>query len=106
MPGLEAIIARIKEALASEADFPNHAPSPSAPLNLPVEDRRAELLSQFTRELEAVAGRIVGPVAPEDLAGSVLAIVRQRGVKSIAIGGGGLLDLDGVARACAAEGVA
>jgi len=96
MADLQAIVARVKEALASGAPAAsNHsAPRPALQPN----GHRAELVSRFARELEAVGGRTIGPVAPEELADGVAALARERGVKSIAVGEGVLVDLSQVGK--------
>jgi L-lactate dehydrogenase complex protein LldG len=100
---LQAIVARVKNALASSAPAPNHSPPP--PPSLQPDGHRAELVSHFARELEAVAARVVGPVTPEQLAERVRAIVRERGVKSIAVGEGVLVDLSQVGKTLSESGI-
>ena len=94
MADLQAIVARVKNALVSSAPAPSHQ-APVAP-SLPPDGHRAELVSRFARELEAVGARIIGPVAPEQLADRVGTIVRERGLKSIAMGEGVVVDLSQV----------
>jgi L-lactate dehydrogenase complex protein LldG len=96
MADLQAIVARVKNALASGAPAPNHAAS--RPPSLQPDGQRAELASRFARELEAVGARIIGPVTPEQLADRVGTIVRERGVRSIAVGEGVLVDLSQVGK--------
>jgi L-lactate dehydrogenase complex protein LldG len=103
MADLQAIVARVKNALASGAPAPNHAPPP--PPALQADGQRAELVSRFARELEAVGARIIGPVAPEQLADRVGAIVRERGVKSIALGEGVVVDLNQVGNTLGESGI-
>jgi len=103
MADLQAIVARVKNALASSRPAPNHtAPRPPS---LQPDGHRAELVSRFARELEAVGARIVGPVGPEQLADRVGAIVRERGVKSIAVGEGVVLDLGQVGNTLGESGI-
>ena len=103
MADLQAIVARVKNALASGAPAPNHA-APRPP-SLQPDGHRAELVSHFARELEGVGARILGPVAPEQLAERVGAIVRERGVKSIAVGEGVLVDLSQVGKTLSESGI-
>src|SRR5262245_7624114 len=104
MADLQAIVARVKNALASSGPAPNHTASPPPP-SLQPDGHRAELVSRFARELEAVGARIVGPVAPEQLAARVAAIVRERGVKSIAVGEGVVVDLGQVGSTLSESGI-
>jgi L-lactate dehydrogenase complex protein LldG len=103
MADLQAIVARVKNALASGAPAPNHA-APQQPSPQP-DGHRAELVSRFARELEAVGARTIGPVAPEQLADRVGAIVRERGVKSIAVGEGVVVDLGQVGNTLSESGI-
>jgi len=103
MADLQAIVARVKHALASGAPAPNHA-APQPP-SLEPDGHRAELVSHFAHELEGVGARIIGPVAPEQLAERVGAIVRERGVKSIAVGEGVLVDLSQVGKTLGESGI-
>lgn len=103
MADLQAIVARVKKALASGAPA---APNQAAPRPSPQPDgHRAELVSRFAHELEAVGGRTIGPVAPEELADRVAALVRERGVKSIAVGEGVLVDLSQVGKTLSEFGI-
>ena len=103
MADLQAIVARVKNALASNAPAPSQqAPRPPS---LQPDGARAELVSRFARELEAVGARIIGPVAPEQLADQVVAIVRERGVKSIAVGEGVVVDLSQVGKTLSESGI-
>ncbi|GEM_PF-40385 len=103
MADLQAIVARVRDALASWRDTPNHNPVPAAAAA--PGGNRAELASLFARELEAVGGRAIGPIAPEELAGCVVALARERGLKSVALGRGVASDLDNVAQALEAAGI-
>jgi L-lactate dehydrogenase complex protein LldG len=100
---LQTIVARVKNALVSSAPAPTHQ-APVAP-SLQPDGHRAELVSRFARELEAVGARIVGPVAPEQLADRVGAIVRERGLKSIAMGEGVVVDLSQVGKTLSESGI-
>jgi len=103
MADLQAMVARVKNALASGAPAPSHAAS--RPPSLQPDGHRAELVSRFALELEAVGGRTIGPVTPEELAARVAAIVRERGVKSLAMGEGLLVDLSQVGQTLSDSGI-
>jgi len=106
MADLEAIVARVKSALASAPGATNHRAHPAPPDDAVIGDRRAELASRFARELEAVGGRAIGPVAPAEVGPRLVSIVRERGVKSVAAGAGVECDLPALAANLEAEGVA
>src|SRR5262249_9963061 len=103
MADLPTIVARVKNALASAAPAPNHT-APRAP-SLQPGGQRAELVSCFAHELEAVGGRTIGPITPEQLAERVGAIVRERGIKSIAVGEGVMVDLSQVGKTLSESGI-
>src|SRR5262249_55355764 len=105
MADLQAIVTRVKNALASGASAPDHAAQTAGPPSLQPDSHRAELVSRFARELEAVSGRTIGPVAPQELADTVAAVARERGVKSIAVGEGVVLDLRQSAQTLAESGI-
>jgi L-lactate dehydrogenase complex protein LldG len=96
MADLQAIVARVRDALTARIAT-NHSPAPTASAPVVPQNNRAELVSRFARELEAVAGKMIGPIAPQELPDRIMAIARVRGLKSIAIGKGVASDLDAVA---------
>ena len=105
MADLQSIVARVKSALASGAASPGHSGWNGAAHALEANGHQLELVNQFAKELEAVSGRTIGPVAPEELADRVIAVARERGVKSIAVGEGVVLDLNGTSQALQATGM-
>ncbi len=102
MADLQAIVARVRDALAARSDA--HEAAPPAAASAPV-GNRAELASRFARELEAVGGRTIGPIAPHELAGCVVALARERGLMSVAVGQGVGSDLDSAAQALLTAGI-
>ena len=98
MADLQSIVARVKSALAAGATSPSHADPDGAVHASEANGHQLEMVSQFAKELEAVGGRTLGPIAPEELANSLIALAREREIKSIAIGEGVLLDFSGIAR--------
>jgi L-lactate utilization protein LutC len=83
------LLARVKGALEkpqAPAAHENHA----VPSAVPVASvaQRAELVSTFARELQAVSGRFLGSLSAEQAAASVAALARDNAAKSAAIGEG------------------
>ncbi|MGO9607937.1 MAG: LutC/YkgG family protein [Candidatus Binataceae bacterium] len=106
MADLQAIVARVKDALASGAAPANHsAPASAAPAAIVANGNRAELVSSFGRELQAVGGRMIGPVAPGEVAGHIVEIARERSAKLVAVGQGIASDMDAIAQALQASGI-
>jgi L-lactate dehydrogenase complex protein LldG len=87
MAELHKIVATLKDALESSSGRQKHnggtAVVPVAPGT-----HRAELATRFARELEAVGGRFLGIVTPDEMIDRVVAVARERGVKLAASGAG------------------
>jgi L-lactate dehydrogenase complex protein LldG len=84
------LLARIKDALdkpQAPAAHENHAAA-APPLPVASIAQRAELVSTFAHELEAVSGRFLGSLSAEQAAASVVALARDNAAKSAAIGEG------------------
>ena len=105
MADLQSIVARVKSALASGAPSTDHAGADGVAHEFEATGHQSELVDQFAKELQAVGGRTIGPVAPDELADSVIAVARERGVKSIAIGEGVVLDLKAAAQSLQTAGL-
>ena len=109
MSAFHKIIATVKTALerAPRAPTPTHAAS-AATVIVPVthDARRAELISQFARELEAVGGAFLGVYSPDEIRARTVALARAIGARTAAIGAGVTLDMAAVARALEQAGVA
>ena len=88
MAEFHKLLARVKGALEkpqAPAAHENHAARP-----LPVASiaQRAELVSSFARELEAVSGRFLGSMSADEAATAVAGLARENAAKSAAIGEG------------------
>ena len=105
MADLQSIVARVRSVLASAASPSNHAGPDGAARAVATNDHQLEMLAQFAKELDAVSGRTIGPIAPEELSDRLIAVARERGVKSIALGEGVVLDFSGLARTFEAAGL-
>ncbi len=107
MAELHKIVATVKTALEAGATA---APPPSPPASsaVPVTStaQRAELASRFARELEAVAGRFLGVVAPAEAPARAVALAREIGARSVAIGAGVVNDARAIATALEDAGLA
>jgi L-lactate dehydrogenase complex protein LldG len=68
--------------------------------------RRAELISQFARELEAVGGAFLGVFSPDEVRARTVALAREIGAHTAALGAGVTLDTAAVARALEQAGIA
>jgi L-lactate dehydrogenase complex protein LldG len=104
MAELHKIVATLKDALESSSGRQKHnggtAVVPVAPGT-----HRAELATRFARELEAVGGRFLGIVTPDEMIDRVVAVARERGVKLAAIGEGVVNDSGAIAIALSGAGV-
>jgi L-lactate dehydrogenase complex protein LldG len=67
--------------------------------------RRAELVSQFGREVEAVGGAFLGVYAPDEIRARTVALAREIGARTAAVGAGITLDTAAVARALEQAGI-
>jgi L-lactate dehydrogenase complex protein LldG len=105
MADLQSILARVKTALASGATSPPHADPRGATQAFEANGHQLHLVDQFAKELEAVSGRTLGPVLPEELADRIVAIAHERGIKSIAMGEGVVLDFNDTAQALQGAGL-
>jgi L-lactate utilization protein LutC len=83
------LLARLKGAL-EKPQAPGAHENHAAPAAVPVASvaHRAELVSTFARELQAVSGRFLGSLSVEQAAASVAALARDHAAKSAAIGEG------------------
>ncbi len=80
-------------------------PSPRSILPVAQNARRTERTTQFARELEAVGGVFLGAVAPDEVRMRTVALAREIGARTAAIGAGVTLDADPIARALEQAGV-
>ena len=83
------MLARLKGAL-EKPQAPGAHENHAAPAAVPVASvaHRAELVSTFARELQAVSGRFLGNLSARQAAASVAALARDNAAKSAAIGEG------------------
>ena len=107
MSAFHKIIATVKSALErAPRATPAHAPIPGVIVPIAHDARRAELISQFARELEAVGGAFLGFYSPDEIRARTVALARAIGARTAAIGAGITLDTAAVARALEQAGVA
>ena len=100
MTAFHRIIANVRSALerkplpAVNHREPAHEAVPIAP-----GARRAELTSQFARELERVSGHFMGVLAPAELPERIAALARELKITSAAFGASTNINLEPAARA-------
>lgn len=98
MAELHRIVARVRDALESNTSPTKHAPAmhsmPMAP-----DAHRAEMVARFSRELEAVGGRMLGTFSQSEIVDRIAAFAEEIGVKLVAIGEGVTTNLEPVAAA-------
>jgi L-lactate dehydrogenase complex protein LldG len=100
------IIANVRAALDHRmAPAPAHADA--APQTVPIAPgaRRAELASQFARELERVSGRFLGVLSADEASERIVAAARELEARSAAIGEGVTMDFAPFAKALEAAGM-
>ncbi len=107
MSAFHKMIATVKSALErAPRAVPAHGAAASQVVPVAHDARRAELLAQFARELEAVGGAFLGAFAPDEIRARTVALAREIGARTAAIGTGVTLDADPVARALEQAGIA
>jgi L-lactate dehydrogenase complex protein LldG len=107
MGAFHKMIATVKSALErAPRAAPAHATSPGVIVPVAHNARRTELISQFARELEAVGGTFLGVFAPDEIRSRAVALAREIGAHTAAIGAGITLDTATIARALEQAGVA
>jgi len=104
---LHKFVATPRDALVKgAASEPKHDASEHALVPISPSAARAEMVSRFARELEAVGGRFLGMLAPADAPARIVAFARELGAKAVAIGQGVLCNPAPIADALAAAGCA
>jgi L-lactate utilization protein LutC len=99
MAEIHKIIASVKDALGAGASNNSHAAAAIAAVPVAQSAHRAELVSTFARELEAVGGRFLGIVTPAEVANRIVTLARELGANTVAIGQGLATDMDAVGEA-------
>ena len=107
MGAFHKIIATVRSALERKPPaIPDHAAETARqPMPIAPAARRAELSSQFARELERVGGHFMGVLTPAEACDRIVALARELNVKSAALGESVVLDLEPAARALAQTGL-
>jgi L-lactate dehydrogenase complex protein LldG len=107
MSKFHKMIATVKSALErTPRAVPAHGAAPSPIVSVAPDARRTELLAQFARELEAVGAAFLGAFAPDEIRARAVALAREIGARTAAIGAGVTLDADPIARALEHAGIA
>jgi L-lactate dehydrogenase complex protein LldG len=98
MSAIHRIIASVKNALETVPAANGHAPAQHhTPVPRTTSAERAELVSSFGHELEAVGGKFLGTIAPRELAPRIAAYAAEIGARSVALGEASTADMKPVA---------
>lgn len=106
MSAIHRIIASVKNALEAVPVVDGHAPEHHAPVPRTTSAERAELVSAFAHELEAVGGKFLGTIAPRELAARIAAYAGEIGAHTVALGEAVSADMKPVAAALERAGCA
>jgi L-lactate dehydrogenase complex protein LldG len=108
MSAFHKMIATVKSALerAPRIAPPGHSHTAGVIVPVAHDARRTELISQFARELEAVGGAFLGVYSPDEVRKRTVALAREIGAHTAAIGAGVTLDTAAVGRALEQAGLA
>jgi len=108
MSAFHKMIATVKSALERGPTVApaHHEAAPEVIVPVAHNARRTELIAQFTRELEAVGGAFLGIYAPDEIRARTVALAREIGAHTAAIGSGITLDTAAVTRALEQAGIA
>lgn len=107
MSAFHKMIATVKSALErTPRAVPSHGAAASPVVPVAHDARRTELLAQFARELEAVGGAFLGAYPPDEIRARIVALTREIGAHTAAIGAGVTLDADPIVRALEQAGIA
>ncbi len=97
------ILATIKTALEAggQPDGHNHAaaPAPARKVAVTAGAERAELATSLARELEAVGGKFVGILSPDEVSNRIVLLAREIGATTVAIGEGVSIDMEEIGAA-------
>jgi L-lactate dehydrogenase complex protein LldG len=99
------VVAAVRAALEQKSPGSiDHCPAspklPAAPAA-----RRTELVSQFANELERVNGHFMGVMSPDELCGKIIALTREIGPRSVAVGEAITLDLAALVKMLERSGI-
>jgi L-lactate dehydrogenase complex protein LldG len=101
------IIANVQAALDRRAAVPtNHIESAQQTVPFAPGARRAELASQFARELERLGGHFLGVLSAAEARDRIVAVARELEARGAAFGEGIMIDFEPFARALDAAGIA
>jgi len=107
MAELHKLVATLKDALEvrEQGPAPRNGPPPLAPAPEASVAQRPQLASQFARELESVAGRFLGTLAPAEAIAKIVDVAHERKARLVAIGEGVELDSSAIETALFTAGV-
>jgi len=105
MAELHKIVARLKTALETAPAGKKKPPAQPSAVRIAPNAQRAELASTFARELEAVAGRFLGSLTPDEAVARIVEVARERNVRTVAVGEGVENDASVIAAALTSAGI-
>jgi L-lactate utilization protein LutC len=106
MSAIHKIIASVKDALEKVPPNGAQAHTAHAPIPRTPSAERAELVSSFAHELEAVGGRFLGTMTPTQMSARVAAYATEIGARTVAYGDGIATDMTLIATALERAGCA
>ncbi|HUA36110.1 MAG TPA: lactate utilization protein [Candidatus Binataceae bacterium] len=104
MSSIHKILASVKDALETTPGNGAHPHPMPAPMPSTPSAERAELVSSFARELEAVGGRFLGTIAPKQIGARIASYATELGARTIAYGDGVATDMKPIASALERSG--
>lgn len=106
MAEFHKLLARVKGALERPKARPAHEDQAAGPVPIAPGAHKAELISRFAHELEAVKGRFLGNLTIAQAAAKIASVARESGLRSAAIGEGVITDMGPFAKALEDAGCA
>lgn len=106
MSEFHKLLARLKTALESSPAPESHGAGANPPPAVPIAPsaQRAELLSTFVREFEAVSGRFLGTLSAEEAASRIAELARDTQARTATVGEGVTTDMGMFASALERDG--
>lgn len=104
MAEFHKLLARVKTALTRPKAPPAHLDHAGGQVPIAPGAHKAELVSRFAHELEAVKGQFLGNLTLRQAAAEIASIAREAGFRTAAIGEGVVTDMAPFAKALQAAG--
>ncbi len=104
MAEFHKLLARVKTALTRPKAAPAHLEHAAEQFPIAPGAHKAELVSRFAHELEAVKGQFLGNLTPREAAARLASLARELGFRTAAIGEGVVTDMAPFAKALEGAG--